>query len=237
MDLASDMPTRLYFYNALLAENVLEPNSAPIAWLTGIMARDITKNAKSGDLTSETRTRILGAGVIGYHHLLELLGTNEGPYLLHQTLGNLYDDLDAYDHAAKSRGITLRKWRNPVSLHASACTLAGMFRFDEALAQINEALAVDPGKENCLQIQGDIFLGFSAFPKRSNLTTALRRFPRTTRPFFGRSVLVRLSSLGISKRRKLTWARRSRFFQITSPTRLLMPAWQLYWAIPMDRHA
>ena len=76
---AKDSRTELFYYNALIAQTALEPNSIPLQWLSGIMARRITKKERRSDITSETRKRILAWGVASYSKMLSLLGVDEVP--------------------------------------------------------------------------------------------------------------------------------------------------------------
>ena len=142
IDTAKDSRTELFYYNALIAQTALEPNSIPLNWLVGIMARAIAGEGEQYGLTSETRKRILATGVASYSRMLSLLGVDEGPFTVHQTLANLLDELEDFEQAETHRKITLKKWRTPVSLHASGWTLFEMFRPEEALSQVNEAISL-----------------------------------------------------------------------------------------------
>lgn len=165
IDTAKDIRTELFYYNALVAQTTLEPNSIPLNWLVGIMTRAIAQEGEQEGITSETRKRILATGVRSYSKVLSLLGVNEGPFCVHQTLANLLDELEAFDQAETHRKITLKKWRTPVSLHSSAWTLYEMFRPVEALAQINEAIALGGDTEKYYHLKGNLLRALDRLPE------------------------------------------------------------------------
>lgn len=165
IDTAKDTRTKLFYYNALVAQATLESHSIPFHWLVGIMTRAITGEGEQEGITSETRKRILATGVGSYLKMLSLLGVNEGPFSVHQTLANLLDELEAFDQAETHRKITLKKWRTPVSLHSSAWTLFELFRPEEALTQINEAIALGGDTEKYYHLKGLILRALDRLPE------------------------------------------------------------------------
>ena len=165
IDTAKDRRTELFYYNALVAQTTLEPNSIQLNWLVGIMTRAIAHEGEQEGITSETRKRILATGVRSYSKVLSLLGVNEGPFCVHQTLANLLDELEAFDQAETHRKITLKKWRTPVSLHSSAWTLYEMFRPVEALSQINEAIALGGDTEKYYHLKGSLLRALDRLPE------------------------------------------------------------------------
>jgi ankyrin repeat protein/tetratricopeptide (TPR) repeat protein len=165
IDTAKDRRTELFYYNALVAQTTLEPNSIPLNWLVGIMTRAIAQEGEQEGITSETRKRILATGVRSYSKVLSLLGVTEGPFCVHQTLANLLDELEAFDQAETHRKITLKKWRTPVSLHSSAWTLYEMFRPFEALSQINEAIALGGDTEKYYHLKGSLLRALDRLPE------------------------------------------------------------------------
>jgi ankyrin repeat protein/tetratricopeptide (TPR) repeat protein len=165
IDTAKDSRTELFYYNALIAQTALEPNSIPLNWLVGIMARAIAGEGEQDGLTSETRKRILATGVASYSRMLSVLGVDEGPFTVHQTLANLLDELEDFEQAETHRKITLKKWRTPVSLHASGWTLFEMFRPEEALSQVNEAISLGGQAEKYYHLKGSILRQLDRLPE------------------------------------------------------------------------
>ena len=165
IDTAKDRRTELFYYNALVAQTTLEPDSIALNWLLGIMTRAIAREGEQEGITSETRKRILATGVRSYSKVLSLLGVNEGPFCVHQTMANLLDELEAFDQAETHRKITLKKWRTPISLHSSAWTLNEMFRPVEALSQINEAIALGGNTEKYYHLKGSVLRALDRLPE------------------------------------------------------------------------
>ena len=184
IDTARDSRTELFYYNALIAQTALEPNSVPLNWLVGIMARTITRDEKQDGLTSETRKRILATGVSSYLKILDLLGVDEGPFIFHQTLANLLDDLEAFDQAEIHREATLRKWRTPVSLHGSALTLYNMFRSEDALLQINEAIALGGREEKYYDAKAKILKFLDRLPEAIEAWLQAVPLSRDFKPYY-----------------------------------------------------
>ncbi len=165
IDTTKDSRTKLFYYNSLVAQTALEPKSIPLQWLSGIMAHMVREDAKPSGITDETRKRILAWGVESYWKALSLLGEQEGPYAIHETLANLLDDLEAHDQALEHRFMALKLHRSCSTLHGSAHTLHNLFQDEEALAYINEALALDGTDESCHSLKGDILERLDRLPE------------------------------------------------------------------------
>ena len=184
IDTAKDIRTELFYYNALVAQTTLEPKSVPLQWLSGIMARTITKDSRRSDITSETRKRTLAWGVESYWKTLSLLGVQQGPYRIHQTLANLLDDLEAHDHAHDHRKIALTRERTAMTLHGIAKTLQGLFQNEEALSYINEAIALDSNIEKYHWTKGDILQQLGRMPEAIQAWNAAAELATTYKSFY-----------------------------------------------------
>ena len=184
IDTAKDIRTELFYYNALVAQTALEPKSVPLQWLSGIMARTITKDSRRSDITSETRKRTLAWGVESYWKTLSLLGVQEGPYRIHQTLANLLDDLEAHDHAHDHRKIALTRKRTQMTLHGIAKTLQGLFQNEEALSYMNEAIALDSSIEKYHWTKGDILQQLGRMPEAIQAWNAAAELATTYKSFY-----------------------------------------------------
>lgn len=155
LDLARDGRTALLYYNALLTVASQNPRSVPIRWMAAMMARTLTRT-DAFHLSAETKKRILRCGVREYEAVLSLLRHGPGPALVHQTVGNLLDDLEAYEESIKHRNLVLGMERKPWSLQASAWTLHRLGRDAEALPLIREAIAASPEDPTYHRTLGDI---------------------------------------------------------------------------------
>jgi tetratricopeptide (TPR) repeat protein len=184
IDTAKDIRTELFYYNALVAQTSLEPKSVPLQWLSGIMARTITKDSRRSDITSETRKRTLAWGVESYWKTLSLLGVQQGPYRIHQTLANLLDDLEAHDHAHDHRKIALTRERTAMTLHGIAKTLQGLFQNEEALSYIDEAIALDSNIEKYHWTKGDILQQRGRMPEAIQAWNAAAELATTYKSFY-----------------------------------------------------
>ena len=165
IDTAKDSRTELFYYNALVAQTALEPKSIPLHWLSGIMARAITNDGGRSGITSETRKRIVAWGAESYRKTLSLLGVQEGPPRIHQTLAYLLDDLEAHDQALDHRRIALSRERTAKTLHGAALTLKGLFQSEEALSLINEAIAMEGSLQEYQHAKGDILNQLGRLPE------------------------------------------------------------------------
>jgi ankyrin repeat protein len=143
IDASTDKTTALYYFNALLILSEQNPRSIPIHWLAAVMARTLTRNENS-QLSPDVRKRILQCGIREYETVLSLMAPGSGPALIHQTLANLLDDVEAYDASWKHREIAIKMERSPWSLHAGAETLRSLERVPEALPLLQEAIAETP---------------------------------------------------------------------------------------------
>lgn len=143
IDAASDKTTALYYFNALLIVGKRNPSSIPIHWLTGVMARTLTCDDEIR-LSADQRKRILQCGIREYEAVLALMAPGPGAVLIHQTMANLLDDIEAYDASWKHRELAMKMERTAWSLHAAACTLLKLERPAEALPLLQEVVRKDP---------------------------------------------------------------------------------------------
>lgn len=165
IDTAKDARTILFYYNALVAQTALEPKSIPLQWLSGLMATTIRESKWKKGITSETRKRILAWGVESYWKALSLIGMREGPFQIHQTLANLLEDLEAHDQALDHRKIALSKKRSAYNLSGTANTLYNLFQEEEALAFINQAIALDGSDKDDLELKARILERLDRLPE------------------------------------------------------------------------
>ena len=184
IDTAKDSHTGLFYYNALVAQTALEPKSIPLQWLSGVMAHMFRKNARLSGVTSETRKRILAWGVENYWKALSLVGGHEGPNAIHETLANLLEDLEAHDQALDHRFIALKRQRRSSTLHGSAHTLHNLFQDEEALAYINEAIALDGSDESYHSLKGDILERLCRLPEAIQAWSAAAELATTDKSLF-----------------------------------------------------
>lgn len=162
LDLSAEERSALYYYNALLVVASQNPNSVPIHWMAAVAARTLTSN-DSLVLADEARKRILRCGVAEYEKVLSLLPNGPGPALVHQTLANLLDDMEAYDRSLEHRTATLRLERAAWSLHATAWTLHRLARYSEALPLAQEAIVGSPQNGDYYDTLGNLFWGLKKF--------------------------------------------------------------------------
>lgn len=154
IDMSKDQGTALYYFNALLIVSRQNPRSIPLRWLVAIMARSITRDSNF-QLTSEVRKRILECGIHEYEAVLALMAPGPGPVLIHQTMGNLLDDVEGYDASLRHREVALKMERAPWSLHAAAWTLLQLGRYQEALAFVKEAISMKTNRPEYYWVMGD----------------------------------------------------------------------------------
>lgn len=156
----SESPLKaLTYFNALLILAEENPESLPLKWLTAIEARTLTKNPESrNSLPPALRTKILQFGVSTYAGILESMKPSAGPVLIHQTLGNMLEQLQDYEGALTQREKALWLERRPWSLDAAANTLNLLDRPKEALPLIQEAIAQDPQDSSYQSKLGSILL-------------------------------------------------------------------------------
>ncbi len=155
IDLSDNEATALYYFNALLMVCEQNPQSVPIHWMAGVMARTLT-NENGKNLSPEVRSRILQCGIREYETVLALMAPCPGPVLVHQTLANLLDDTENYDRAGRHREVAVGMERKPWSLHAAAFTLLKLGKDREAWELIKEAVAMEPGKASYHDMQGRV---------------------------------------------------------------------------------
>jgi ankyrin repeat protein len=147
LDFSVEQRSALYYYNALLLLAAQNPRSVPIRLMAAVMARTLTRSNKFG-LEGERKTRILLSGVREYEAVLTLLEPGTGPVLVHQTFGNILDDLEAYDRAVAHKLTAVKLERKEWSLHAAAWSMYSAGLYSEALPLAQEAIALDPSNEN-----------------------------------------------------------------------------------------
>lgn len=154
VDLSRDQWSALYYFNALLIVGRQNPDSIPIRWMAAVMARQLTK-ARQFDLSPDIRKRILECGIVEYEKVLALMAPQPGPVLVHQTMANLLDDVEGYDASQIHREAALKMERRPWSLQAAAYTLIKLDRAEEAVALMNECIAMRPDDPNDYSTLGD----------------------------------------------------------------------------------
>jgi len=184
IDTAKDARTILFFYNALVAHTALEPKSIPLQWLSGLMATKIRPDKLKKGITSETRKRILAWGVESYWKALSLLGRQEGPFQIHQTLGNLLDDLEAHDQALDHRKIAVSGKYSAYNLSANANTLHNLFQEEEALAWINEAIALDGTDKDNHELKARILKRLDRLPEAIESWNKAAELATTNKPAY-----------------------------------------------------
>ena len=150
IDLSRTPDRALHYFNALLILASEHPDSIPIQWMTAVMTRTLTRyensSPRSSHLPDSMREGVLLCGVEHYRKCLELLPPGPGPALIHQTLGNLLDDLEAHEQAARERELTLTMERLPWSLHGAAMSYMNLGQYDKALPLISEAIDQEEGR-------------------------------------------------------------------------------------------
>lgn len=152
VDLSRRVTPALYYFNALMILAGEHPDSVPIHWMAAVMSRTLTRQEmepyRHYALPDELRQKVLLCGVEQYQKTLSLLKEGQGPVLIHQTLANLYDDLEEHEKALQERKIAVSMERKPWSLHAYAVTLKDLGRNQEALPIVQEAIAMEEKKIN-----------------------------------------------------------------------------------------
>ena len=156
VDLSRDHRSALYYFNALLIVSRQNPGSIPIHWMAAVMARQLTKGDRF-HLSSDVHKRILECGIREYEKVLALMAPQPGPVLVHQTMANLLFDVQGYDAALVHREAALKMERAPWSLQAAARTLTRLDRPAEAVALMNECIAMHPGDANDFNTLGIAF--------------------------------------------------------------------------------
>ena len=165
IDTAKDARTILFYYNALVAQTAMEPKSIPMQWLSGLMSTTIRESKWKKGITSETRKRILAWGIESYWKALSLFGMREGPFQIHKTLANLLEDLEAHDQALDHRKIAISKKRSAYNFSGTANTLHNLFQEEEALAFINQAIALDGSDKDDLELKARILERLDRLPE------------------------------------------------------------------------
>lgn len=152
VDLSRDQRSALHYFNALLIVSQQNPDSIPIHWMAAVMTRQLTKNDRFHkdrfSLSSDLHNRLLECGIREYEKVLALMAPQPGPVLVHQTMGNLLGDVQGYDAALVHREVALKMERRPWSLQSAANTLNHLDRSAEAVALMNECIAMRPNDAN-----------------------------------------------------------------------------------------
>ncbi len=156
VDLSRDQRSALYYFNALLIVSRQNPSSIPIHWMAAVMTRQLTRNDQF-HLSSDVHKRILECGIREYEKVLALMAPQPGPVLVHQTMANLLDDVQGYEAAQVHREAALKMERRPWSLQAAAWTLIALGRTEEAVALMNECIAMRPNDANDFYTLGIAF--------------------------------------------------------------------------------
>ena len=158
IDVSKDQLSAIYYFNALLILANQHPDSIPIHWMAAVMTRTLTRS-DAVNLGSDVRTRILRYGVQEYENVLALMNRvtpGPGPVLIHQTMANLLDQLDASDLALIHRQIAVKQERALWSLNALAQTLVRLGRPAEALPIAQQAISMS-GNEKSYATLGDAY--------------------------------------------------------------------------------
>ncbi len=153
-DLATNLPTRLYYFSGLMAVARNHPNDPIIQWMAAVMARDLTRDLDS-PLAWATRQRIVAYGIERYRAVLAQFAPGPGPTLVHQTLANLLSAMEDHSTALQHYRIVMDREQRPWSLHAAAGSLRDLGQWDEALRLAEAALAQDPKHEGAQHVRGD----------------------------------------------------------------------------------
>ena len=103
------------------------PNDVMIRWMLAVQCRSWERNEE---------------GVEAYKQILEQW--HPGPALVHQTYGNLLDNLNRYDEALVERYLVVKMEPASWSYDGLANTLQGLSRFDEACQAHAIATRMDP---------------------------------------------------------------------------------------------
>lgn len=133
----------LAYYSALLILAEEHPDSVPLQWLAAIEARNLTQ-ASQDNIPPALRTKILQFGVDTYGKIVRSMAPNIGPVLLHQTLGNMLEQLQDYEGALAYREKALWLERRSWSLEAAANTFNLLDLPRKALPLIQEAVEQSP---------------------------------------------------------------------------------------------
>ena len=146
IDLSNKATPALHYFNALMILAGEHPDSVPIHWMAGVMSRTMTRDdptSRGYTLPESMKRQVLFCGIDQYERTLSLLSPGKGPVLIHQTLANLYDDVEDQDSGAKYHAMAVSMERQPWSLHAAAVSLMQLGRNEEALPLIKEAIAME----------------------------------------------------------------------------------------------
>jgi|GEM_PF-320165 len=184
INLSNKATPALHYFNALMILAGEHPDSVPIHWMAGVMSRTMTRDdptSRGYTLAESMKRQVLFCGIDQYEKTLSLLSPGKGPVLIHQTLANLYDDVEDQDSGAKCHAMAVSMERQPWSLHADAVSLMQLGRNEEALPLIKEAISM---QENEIRIASSIaFLAKEfrkitdplngSFPALRNLSKAL----------------------------------------------------------------
>jgi ankyrin repeat protein len=167
IDLSKNQASVLYYYNALLILADKYPRSIPVHWMAAVMARTLTRE-NSWNLTSEMYYRILECGIREYRAVISLLPAGPGPVLIHQTLANLLDDVEAHDEAWEHRVAAMEQDRTGWTLQGAANSLHGLGKYKEALPYAREALAFKPQNADYLNTLGICLVKLGDYPAAIN---------------------------------------------------------------------
>jgi tetratricopeptide (TPR) repeat protein len=124
LDRRRDVEENFAAFKRLVEAN---PDDIVMRWMIAVQCRTHEKNQE---------------GVKHYKKILEKW--NPGPSLVHQTYGNLLDDLNQYDEALVERHKTVKLEPAGWSYQGLGNTLTHMNRFDEASEAFQKATDLDP---------------------------------------------------------------------------------------------
>ncbi len=147
VDLSKTTTNALYYFNALMILAEEHPDSIPINWMVAVMARTLTRTefveSRPYTLPDALKRQVLLCGVQEYKRTLALMAPGTGPVLIHQTLANLFSDLEADQESLDERKLAVSMERRPWSLHAAALTYLYLGQNEEALKLVQEAIDLE----------------------------------------------------------------------------------------------
>ena len=153
-DLATNLPTQLYYFSGLMVVARNHPDDTVIQWMAAVMARDLTRNLDS-PMTQATRQRIVAYGIERYRAVLEQFAPGPGPTLVHQTLANLLTAMGDHITALQHYRVAMNQGPRVWSLHGAAGSLRDLCQWTEALRLADAALVQDHRHEGAQLIRVD----------------------------------------------------------------------------------
>ncbi len=158
VDLTEDRPTALLHFGALADLAKAHPEYPLLQWLTGVMARTITRpvahlvNVLEAILAQRLVTTICPArraavmreGAAAYGRFVAHLGGATPPTLVGQTLANMLDDLGEHEEALRYRRMAYAQDQAAWAANGYAMTWRMLERPEEALVYARRAVELEP---------------------------------------------------------------------------------------------